>query len=147
MAQTESGVVAMLPRSLALRGGLAVVLSAVVNALVAQIAGSLGVAPGFEHLGLARVAVFSAAGAVGATVVYAGLVRYVERPERTFTRVAVAVLVLSFLPDVGLLSSVPEATVPGVVTLMLMHVVVAVVAVGLLVAGRDEGGAHGVSEV
>jgi hypothetical protein len=49
-----------------------------------------------------------------------------------FTRVAVVVLLLSFVPDVLLLQADPAATVPAVIVLMVMHVVVAVVCVASL---------------
>jgi hypothetical protein len=45
------------------------------------------------------------------------------------------VLVVSFLPDLGLLAGDPAATVPGVLALMVMHVVVAAASVGALVVG------------
>ena len=71
-------------------------------------------------------------GVVGATLVYALLLRRSRAPRRTFVRVAAAVLVLSFLPDLALLALDPAATVGGVVVLMLMHVVVAAASVGVL---------------
>ena len=69
---------------------------------------------------------------MGATVTYWLLVRRASNPDRTFVRVASVVLVVSFVPDVGLLSGDPAATVPGVVVLMAMHVVVAAVSVTVL---------------
>lgn len=125
-------------RSLAARGGLAVVLSVVANALVLQAALARSVAPGFRPLSLPSVAFLSAAGAAGAAVVYWLLRRSVDEPVRTFRRLAVAVLVVSFVPDVALLAFDPAATVAGVVVLVVMHVVVAGISVGLLTGWRGD---------
>lgn len=137
MAQTEARVGPVRSRSVPVRGALAAVLAAAGNALLVAVAGALGVAPGFQALTYPPVVFLSVVGALGATGVYALLRGRVTDPGATFRKVAVAVLVLSFLPDVGLLFGDPAATVPGVVLLMVMHVVVAGVAVELLVGWRD----------
>ena len=122
--------------SVPIRAGVAIVLSVLVNAILVVTAGTLGVAPGFQPLSVPPVVFLSAVGAVGAVVVYALLQRYVDRADHYFVRVAAVVLVLSFLPDVGLLFGDPAATVPGVVILMVLHVVVAAASVGALVYWR-----------
>lgn len=122
--------------SIPVRAGVAIVIGVLVNVLVVLAAGTLGVAPGFRPLTVPPVVFLSAVGAVGAVVVYALFQRYVDRAEHYFVRVAAVVLVLSFLPDVGLLFGDPAATVPGVVLLMVMHVVVAAASVGALVYWR-----------
>ncbi|WP_237560452.1 DUF6069 family protein [Halolamina rubra] len=119
--------------SLLLRGGVAAAAAVLLNAAVVVAVGAAGVAPGFQPLTIPPVAFLSAVGAAGATGVYWLLHGRVDDVDRTFTRVAAAVLVLSFLPDVGLLFADPAATVAGVVVLMLMHVVVAAVSLGALV--------------
>lgn len=120
-------------RPLAVRGAVAVVVSVLVNVVLVLAVGALGIAPGFRPLAVPPVAFLSAMGAVGATAVYWGLTRYRNAPDRSFVRLAAVVLVLSFLPDVGLLLNDPAATVAGVVALMVMHVVVAAASVGSLV--------------
>lgn len=126
-------------QSLPVRAALAVVLAVVANAVLVVAIGTLDVAPGFQPLTLPPVVLFSTLGAGGAAVVYWLLGRYVDDPDRTFVRVAGAVLVLSFVPDVGLLAVDPAATVLGVIVLMVMHVVVAGASVGVLVYwGRDQ---------
>lgn len=122
-----------LPRSLPVRGVLAAVLAVIANVLLVVAAGVLDVAPGFQALSIPPVSFLSTLGVIGATVVYWLLRRYTDTPDRTFVRIAAVVLVLSFLPDIALLSVDPTATVPGVIVLMVMHAVVAVAAVGLLV--------------
>jgi hypothetical protein len=73
--------------------------------------------------------------------VYAMMRRWAQRPESLFRRVAVVVLVLSFVPDLLLLTdgaaaAVPGATPAGVGVLMVMHVVAAAVIVWSLTARR-----------
>jgi hypothetical protein len=72
-------------------------------------------------------------GVLGAVIAFAIVGRLARRPVRTFQIVAVVALVLSFLPDIGLFATgAPGATLPAVLVLMLMHIVAAVVAVGVL---------------
>lgn len=118
------------------RGGVTASLAVAVNLVVVVLANSADVAPGFQPLSVPSVAFFSAAGAVGAAVVYHLLRGRSDRPVRAFRRIAAVVLVLSFVPDLGLLVSDEAATVLGVVTLMIMHVTVAAIAVWLI-PGRD----------
>ncbi len=124
--------------SVPVRGGLAVVLAVLANAVLVVGVGSLDLAPGFRALTLPPVVFLSALGAGGATVVYWLLGRYVREVDRTFLRIAGAVLVLSFVPDIALLAIDPAATVLGVVVLILMHVIVAGASLGTLVYwGRE----------
>ena len=141
MAATKSGFAGVRSRSLAVRGGIAIVLSMIANAVVLAIVQALEIAPDFQALTFPPVLFLSAAGAVGAVAVYWVFDRRVDRPARTFRRIAIAVLVVSFVPDLALLGLDEAATVPGVVVLMLMHVVVAAVAVGVLVgwSGEEQG--------
>lgn len=125
-------------RTLAIRGALAVALSLVVNLVVLQVVLALGLAEPFEPLSIPPVAIFTALGAIGATVVYALLDRYSTRPDRTFTVVAGVVLALSFLPDLALLRLDPAATVAGVVVLMGLHVTVAAICVVALTGRLDD---------
>lgn len=133
MTQTESGFAGIRGRPLAVRGALALLVAVLVNAALVWVAGAVELAPDFQALTYPPVVFLSAVGALGATAVYALLGRFVDDVDRTFTRVAAGVLVLSFLPDVGLLVGDPAATVPGVALLMVMHVVVAVASVTALV--------------
>lgn len=61
----------------------------------------------FQPLTYPPVVLFSVLGALGAAVVYGVLVRRVADPDRTFLRVAAVALVVSFVPDVGLLAADP----------------------------------------
>jgi hypothetical protein len=120
------------------RGAVAVVLAVVANVLLMVAADALSVAPNFQALTMPPVAFLSAVGAAGATVVYWLLPRVTDDRDALFVRVAAVVLVLSLLPDVGLLFADEAATVAGVLVLMVMHVVVAAVAVGTLLAGGED---------
>ncbi len=71
--------------------------------------------------------------------VFEGVRRSANRPKRVFRRIAAGVLLVSFVPDLSLLSdgataAFPGATPAGVATLMLMHVVAALVIVWSLTA-------------
>ena len=128
----ETKGVAVETKELVKRGGIAVVLSVVANLVLLQLVLVPELVEQFEPLNIAPVALFSGLGAIGATVAYAVVDRLSESPDRMFTRVAVVVLLLSFVPDVLLLQADPAATVPAVIVLMVMHVVVAVVCVASL---------------
>jgi hypothetical protein len=128
----ETKGVAVETKELVKRGGIAVVLSVVANLVLLQLVLVPELVQQFEPLNIPPVALFSGLGAIGATVAYGVVDRLSESPDRMFTRVAVVVLLLSFVPDVLLLQADPAATVPAVIVLMVMHVVVAVVCVASL---------------
>ena len=90
-------------------------------------------------LGWGSVIASSALGAVGATVVYGVLTRVSTRPNRTFTMVAAVVLALSFAPLFTLPPAFADAIAPVLPTLVVMHVVVAVVSVGVLTRASNAG--------
>ncbi len=71
-------------------------------------------------------------GVVGATVVYGVVTRRSNKPERTFVRLVVVVLLLSFIPDVALLVFDDDATVGAVTALAILHIPPAVVCIGVL---------------
>jgi hypothetical protein len=122
--------------ALARRGALALLLSAAGNALLlAAVLASTAVPP-FMTLAYGPVIVVSLLGALGATVVYALLARRVADPDRTFVRVAVVALLLSFVPNVALFLTDPAVTVGVLLPLASMHVVAAVASVGTLTRGR-----------
>lgn len=115
-----------------IRGAIAAALAVTVNVAIVVLAGSVGVAPGFRALTVPPVAFLSAAGTAGAAVTYPVIRRRSVRPERTFRRVVVAVLLVSFLPDLGLLVADETATPLGIGLLMLMHVTVAAICIRLI---------------
>ncbi len=81
-------------------------------------------------------------GALGAVGVFAALRRVSDRPEALFRRIALIVLLASFVPDLWLLSegasgAFPGATPAGVATLMLMHLLAAAAIVWSLTSDRS----------
>lgn len=120
---------------LPVRAALALVVAVAVNSVIVVAAGSAGITPDFMALTLPPVAFLSAAGVVGAAVVYWWLRGRSDDPNCTFRRVALAVLAVSFLPDLALLVFDEAATVPGVIVLMVMHVTVAATSLWLLPTG------------
>jgi hypothetical protein len=87
---------------------------------------------------------FTAVSALGAIGVFAVLRRRADRPERLFRRIAGAVLLVSFLPDLWLLSdgaagAFPAATPRAIAVLMVMHIVAAAIIVWFMTgSGRPE---------
>jgi hypothetical protein len=90
-------------------------------------------------LGWGPVIASTALGAVGATVAYGVVTRVSQRPNRTFTIVAAVVLVLSFVPMLTLPPEFADAIAPVMPALLGMHVVVAVVSVGVLTRAPNAG--------
>ena len=115
-------------------GPLAIVAAVAANFVVRAIAlAVLSVPVDFLQLQSPSVVFFTVIGVLGAVIAFAIVGRRSRTPVRTYQIVAGVVLLLSFLPDIGLLlAGAPGATLPGVLVLMLMHVVAAVVAVGIL---------------
>ncbi len=116
-------------------GALTVALAVVVNVVIRTVAVSvLGIGEGFEPLGVGPTVFFTVVGMAGAVVVFGLILRFARRPVRLFRRVALAVLLVSLVPDVLMLfsGSMPGATVAGVLTLIVEHVASWAVAVGVL---------------
>jgi len=122
-------------------------LTGLVGAIIATLSvrsvalATLDIPPEFLPLaGPGPTIFFTVDAAIGAVVVYGLVRRYTERPERLFRWIALAVLMLSFVPDLWLLSdsgvdAFAGATPAGVGVLMLMHVVAAAVIVWSLTGG------------
>ena len=115
-------------------GPLAAFAAAVANAVVYFVAYGLGAMPqdfvieGSGPITLAPVVVSSLIGAVGAVLVFVIVALLAQRPIRTFRIVAAVVLVLSFATPL----TIPGAPLSMVLALEFMHVVAAVVIVGIL---------------
>jgi Family of unknown function (DUF6069) len=118
-------------------GALAAALSAGVNALVLAISSSLigpVVIPPDEAVTIGQVMGASAAGAIGAAIVFAAVGRFTRRSIFVFWGIAAVGLLLSFIPI-----ALAGATGSSAGTLALMHVLAAATDVGLLTRlGRKE---------
>lgn len=120
-----------------LGGLITIVLAVVGNLLLVWLAKMVvAVDPAFQPLQLMRVAIFTVVGVLGGVIVYAVLAAKAKHPIRTYQRIAWGVLILSFLPDIGLYFSdfMPGTTVTAVVILMLAHVVAGLIAIYVLPA-------------
>jgi Family of unknown function (DUF6069) len=117
------------------RVGLATVAAAVLANLLVYAAGSMvvGYDPGFVVLANASGTIlFTVVPALGAVLLYAALRRFARRPARAFAIIAAGVLVVSLIPDVTYIPTVPGATAGQTAILVLMHAVAAGVIVGML---------------
>jgi hypothetical protein len=115
--------------------GLGTVAAAVIANLLVYALGSaiVGYDPGFIVLANASGTIlFTVVPAIVAVVLYAALMRFTSNPARIFTNIAVVVLIVSLIPDLTYIPSVPGATAGQTAILMVMHVVVAVVIVSML---------------
>lgn len=115
--------------------GLGTVVAAVLANVLVYALGSTVVAydPGFVVLAnVSGTIIFTVFPAIVATLLYAALLRFARRPERTFAIVAGVVLAVSIVPDFTYIPTVPGATTAQAAILVLMHFVAAVVIVGML---------------
>src|SRR5919112_2639915 len=115
--------------------GLSTVAAAVIANLLVYALGSVvvGYDPGFIVLANASGTIlFTVVPAIVAVLLYAVLMRFTSNPARIFTNIAIVVLILSLIPDLTYIPSVPGATSGQTAILMLMHVVAAVVIVSML---------------
>ncbi len=115
--------------------GLGTVVVAVLANVLVYFIGSavVGYDPEFVVLSnVSAVILFTVVPAIVAVLLYAVLMRFTANPARTFTIIAAVVLVVSLIPDVTYIPTVPGATVGQTAILSVMHVVAAVVIVGML---------------
>ncbi len=117
---------------------LTILAAVVANVLVRALAFALFPLPQkFIALQVPPIVTFTFAGALGAVIAFILVYRFSRNPFRVYTIIALVTLVLSLIPDLLLLtdSSNPQfagVTVSAVIMLMLLHVVTALVCVGLL---------------
>jgi hypothetical protein len=115
--------------------GLATVAAAVIANLLVFLLGSVVVGYNPQFIVLANASgtiLFTVVPAIVAVLVYAALMRFTSNPARIFTNIAVVVLIVSLIPDLTYIPSVPGATSGQIAVLMLMHVVAAIVIVSML---------------
>lgn len=133
MADTAARTGALAPTTAEVVVGLlgAAVISIVVNALIALVAGKF-IPEGTERMGLA-VAEYAPATVIGIALGTLGwyLVRRSARDPRRVLRILVpAVVVVSWIPDLGILAG--GASVVNSLALIAMHTVVAAATVPVL---------------
>jgi len=111
------------------RGVGAFVIALAVNCTLGWVALSQDLVESTEFFQYPAIAVWTLLGTGGATVVYGLLTRRSATPDRTFVRVAAVVLVLSFVPNIGLALFDDAVTTSEAIGLMALHVPPAIVAV------------------
>jgi succinate dehydrogenase hydrophobic anchor subunit len=116
-------------RTLAGRGVGALGIALAVNFALAFVALGQNLVASTQFFQYPAIAVWTLLGMAGATVVFGVLTRRSATPDWTFVRVAAVVLVLSFLPDIGLALTADSVRTSEAVGLMALHVSTAIVAV------------------
>jgi hypothetical protein len=107
----------------------AIVLASIGNAVVSYLAQALGADPNaVEGLKPQGYVVLTALGVIIAAVAWATIRKRAKDPARTLGKLVPIVVAVSLLADVPVFF-LPGASVVGVLALMVMHVVVAAVAV------------------
>lgn len=110
----------------------AIVIASIGNAAVSFVAQALGADPNFvEGLKPQGYVVLTAIGVIIAAFAWASIRKRAKNPARTLGKLVPIVVAVSFLADVPVFF-LPGASPIGVLALMLMHVVVAAVAVPIL---------------
>ena len=137
MAQAACVYLLIKKPGLLFRGLVAGALSTVLDLGVANVGKYLFDAPDtFAPFTFLPILSGGLGGAVGATGVYALLLRFSRRPAQTFRLVAGGVLLASFYLPTRLLVSKSSrfagATMPVILTMMVMHTVVAATSVYVL---------------
>jgi hypothetical protein len=115
--------------------GLATIVAAVAANVLVYVIGRavIPVDPRFIVLTTVQpTIIFTIVPAIVAVLLYALLLRLTTNPERIFTWIAAVVLVLSIVPDLTYIPTVPGATAGQTALLVVMHVVAAVVIVAML---------------
>ena len=115
--------------------GLGTVAAAVLANLLVYALGSVVVGYDPQFIVLANASgtiLFTVVPAIVAVLLYAALTRFTANPAGIFTNIAVVVLVLSLIPDLTYIPSVPGASSGQTAILMVMHVVAAAVIVTTL---------------
>src|SRR5262245_59290416 len=116
-------------------GPLTIIVAVIANQVVQLLALSLfNISPEFPPLQSGPPVAFTIMGVLGAVIVFAIVGRLARRPIRLFRRIALVVLLLSFLPDIALLATgaLPGTSLVAVGTLAVMHVVAWAISVWML---------------
>lgn len=115
--------------------GLATIVAAVLANVAVYYLGGLVVAYDPRFLPLSNASgtiIFTVVPAIGAVLLYAGLLRFARRPARTFAIIAAIVFVVTVIPDFTYAPALPEATGGQIAVLVLMHIVAAAVITAML---------------
>ena len=81
-------------------------------------------------------AIFTLVPAIGATLLYAGLLRFTRHPVAIFNVISAVVFVVTLIPDFTYIPTVDGASNGQTAVLVLMHVIAAAVIVRMLTSQR-----------
>ena len=115
--------------------GLGTVIATVLANLIVYYIGAaiVGYNPDFVVLATNGGTIFfTVIPAIVAVLLYAALLRFTSRPARIFTIIAAVVFVVALIPDFTYIPTVVGASNGQTAILVVMHIVAAVVIVGLL---------------
>jgi hypothetical protein len=115
--------------------GIGTVVAAVIANVIVYFIGSALVRYDPQFVVLATVSgtiIFTVVPAIVAVVIYGLLLRFAADPARIFTILAIVVLVVSWIPDLTYIPTVPGSSGAQTAVLMVMHAVAAVVIVSML---------------
>jgi len=118
----------------AVRGLATIVAAVVANTLFYYLGAALiGYDPDFIVLSNASgAAIFTVVPAIGAVLLYAGLLRFTPRPALIFSAIAAVTFVVTLIPDFTYIPTVDGASPAQTGVLVIMHGIAAVVIVGML---------------
>jgi hypothetical protein len=119
--------------------GLGTVVAAVLANTVFYYLGAALVAYDPEFIVLANPSgaiIFTLVPAIGAVLLYAGLLRFTRHPVTIFNIISALVFVVTLIPDFTYIPTVPGASNGQTAVLVLMHVIAAAVIVRLLTSQR-----------
>jgi Family of unknown function (DUF6069) len=122
-------------RRLVVVGAGLAVAATVANVLIAiALRGGLGVPAAFTPLSTPAVASATVVAMIGATIVFAWVARTQADPRRSFVLIAIAGLIVSWLPDLAVwaLAVFPGTTTAGILSLLALHLVPGGLAIGVL---------------
>lgn len=121
---------------------LSIAAASLANLIVYAIATALFAGPRqFSYLAPLNIVVSTAIYLVIAAIVYAVIGRFSKRPVRVFRIVALVAPLLSFAMPLSAMQFTPPADATTVLVLLVMHVVAAIVTIGLFTTpARAPGG-------
>lgn len=126
-----------LDRDVLKRGAVGTGAAVLVNLVLLQLVLRFELVTPFRPVASPPIVFLTIAGGIGATAAFLYIRDRYDDAVSLFRRVAAGVLVVSFLPDLGLLQVDPSATVSGALFLMGLHVSTAVILVAALSMQKD----------
>lgn len=122
-------------RRLLAAGLLTLVITLIINILIGTVSNAIiPVSPAFSPLDLKPIFGWTTIGVVGAVSVFSVIGKLSLHPIQTFSKLAIIVLLISWIPDISLFFSSPfsDTSPAAIIVLMLMHLSTALLSIGFL---------------